>query len=683
MTPDFVSQKPTPGIGVKTRLTCTMLVCIFFSAVILLRAAYIQLLRNPRLEGMARRQFQSRSLIRPRRGSILDRNGEPLAVNVETHSLAANPGKIHNKKSVARLLSKSVNIPFSKLFHKFNEKREFVWIKRHLSDAELRRFKKLRVIAAEGDWVDGLWLVKESERMYPHGKLASHILGDVNVDSEGIEGVELWMNDRLRGKVVSVSAIKDALGRPTFIDAVAAKSVQDGQSISLTIDASLQFEIEMELAHSLQRTGARAGTIIVMNAANGEVLAMANEPSFNANEKRVPADKRRNRAVTDGFEPGSTLKALLMAGVLSNGGKMTDQVWGERGSFLVQGHKISEATASEKFEWVDLKKMIQVSSNVAASKFALKLGADRYFKTIQSFGLGSKTGLGFPGEIQGRIPPRKEWGPLALANIGFGQGILVTPLQMTRAYAALVNGGWLVTPSLIKKVQGQKSYSEFSLEGNFTRILSQKVSQEVVEALTSVTEQGGTGMRAALGGYRVAGKTGTAQMVDSLTGRYSHEKYMASFIGFAVEVDPKIVIFVSLTEPQGVYYGAATAAPLFKEVLTSVAHRCNLPIFLDAEKISVDRAVRDQLKLTQAAYQTLVSPEADIVLQRSEAEAHRPSGWIMPSLKGLSPREVVRILKGHRLCLEVVGTGVVSSHLPEEGKAIADGGTIRLMLTEP
>ncbi|NBU21553.1 hypothetical protein EBS43_09150, partial [bacterium] len=216
--------------------------------------------------------------------------------------------------------------------------------------------------------------------------------------------------------------------------------------------------------------------------------------------------------------------------------------------------------------------MIQVSSNVAAAKVALKLGADHYMRSLQLFGLGSKTGIGFPGEISGKIPPRKQWQPLTLANIGFGQGVLVTPLQMTRAYAAIANGGFLVQPRLIQ-MQPQASVAESAV-----RIFSQRVSEEAIEALQAVTETGGTGTKATLPGLRVAGKTGTAQMVDPETGHYSRSKYIASFIGFPVEVNPRMVIFTSLIEPKGIYYASETAAPLFREVLASVANRCNLPM---------------------------------------------------------------------------------------------------------
>lgn len=674
----------------KARFTGLMVACMVLASLMIARAAYIQILSHPKLEAMAKRQYTTKAYIKPQRGIITDRNGEALAVNIEAKSLAANPLKINNKRSLARLLSKATDVPYSKVLKRISEKKEFTWIKRHLSATEMKRLRKLKLMDSDEDLVEGLWFVRESNRVYPHGQVAAHLLGDVNVDDEGVEGVELWQDHRLRGKIGSVSATKDALGRPTFIDTSAVRTVQDGQPVALTIDSTLQFEVEQELKAAVQKSGAQGGSVIVMNASNGEILAMANEPSFHPHQKGIPLEKRRNRAITDGYEPGSTVKALLAVSALTHGWKLTDEVWGEKGSFVLQKHRISEAEAHEKFEWVSLKKMIQVSSNVAAAKVALKLGADHYMRTLQLFGLGSKTGVGFPGEISGKIPPRKLWQPLTLANIGFGQGILVTPLQMTRAYAAIANGGWLVQPRLLS------ASDPSSVTDPPVRIFPQRVSEEAIEALQAVTETGGTGVKATSPGLRVAGKTGTAQMVDPESGRYSRSKYIASFIGFPVDVNPRMVIFTSLVEPHGVYYASETAAPLFKEVLSSVANRCNLPMQVAPVQVLAQQSIQqDEVKLTQAAPLVLESESTSQAMGdqkrhdshlslapsvRSEQSSQR---WSMPSLIGLSPREALRAFKGHEFQVEVSGSGVISAQVPEAGKTLVEGDRVRLILNEP
>jgi cell division protein FtsI (penicillin-binding protein 3) len=674
-------QPATGDEKTRWRLAALMLFCTVFAAAVLLRAAQIQLLRNPRLEAMARRQFNARMLVRPRRGTIEDREGHTLAVNREAHSLAANPSKIRNKRAFARAISRATNVPYARVLQRLGEKREFIWIKRHLSESELARLKKGRLMGAEGELVDGVWLVKESERAYPQGELAAHVLGTVNVDSEGLEGTELWLNERLRGNIVSVSAIKDAMGRPTFIDAEAAKDVQDGETVRLTIDSALQFSVEQELRASVQRTGARGGTAIVMNSTTGEILAMANQPSFLPGQKGVPPERRRNRAVTDGFEPGSTLKPVLLASALSHGWKLSDQIWGEQGQFKVQGKRISEAEAHEKFEWISLKKIIQVSSNVGAAKVALKLGADSYYQTLRDLGFGSRTNVGFPGEISGKLPPHSpasRWQPLTLANVGFGQGVLVTPLQVLRAYAAFANGGWLVQPTLIR---AEKKADPENTTGP-KRLFSAAVVEHITEALESVTRDGGTGTQGALVGYRVAGKTGTAQMVDPQTGAYSKSQYVASFAGYPIGVDPKVVIFVSVHEPRGTYYASEVAAPLFREVLTAAVRRYAIPPHLDANRILAEKRpepVTDRIPISQAAVQLA----AELEPAGDQPGTGVQVSWKMPPLGGLSAREALRFLQGRKFKVEMRGYGIVSRQYPEEGRVIAEGDTIRLVLEEP
>jgi cell division protein FtsI (penicillin-binding protein 3) len=671
----------------RIRVVATMLVCIAFAGVLAGRAAWIQLGPDRRLDSMSRRQFQSHLLIQPSRGAVLDRNGEALAINSEAQSLAVNPSKVENRRWLAKLLSKSVDVPYAKTLEHLSTKREFAWIKRHLSDEDTARLKRYHVINSEGDPLTGVWLVRESERVYPHGELAAHVVGGVNLDSEGKEGIELSMNERLRGKVVSMSAIKDALGRPAFIDV--STEGRDGEPVTLTIDNSLQFSVEEELRSALHKTGARGGSVIVMNAVNGEILAMANAPTFSPNNHAAPQDHRRNRAVTDGYEPGSTLKAVLLATALTKGMKLTDVVWGERGKFKLQGRTISEAETREKFEWLPLKKIITVSSNIGAAKLALKVGADSYFSMLKAYGYGTKTGIDFPGEISGRVPPRKSWQPLTTANIGFGQGVLVTPIQMLRAYASFANGGWLVQPTLIKSPPEKDPVPP-------RRVISAKVAAQVTDALESVThkELGGTGQKAVLPGFRVAGKTGTAQKVDPSNGQYSRSKHIASFIGFPVlegnqlRDTPRLVIYTMLDEPQGVYFAGETAAPLFREVLSAVVSRFSLPsddtIIGDegtAPKLASksNRVVADQLAVGQAH----PAPASAGALQWSGKGSDGTNIWKMPDVRGLSAREAMGVFKDHVFQLEVRGDGVITGQSPEPGRTVTDGALIRLTLNEP
>jgi cell division protein FtsI (penicillin-binding protein 3) len=486
-----------------------------------------------------------------------------------------------------------------------------------------------------------------------------------------------------------VSAVRDALGRPAFLDAVAATGgKKDGQTVRLTIDGSLQFAVEQELKAAVQKARAQGGSVIVMNAVNGEILAMANEPSFNPNRKGAPPSQRRNRVVTDGFEPGSTMKALLLAAALKNGGKLGDAVYGERGDFKVQGRRISEAESHERFEWISLKKMLQVSSNIGAAKLALKLGTEKYQQALRDFGIGSRSGMGFPGEIAGMMPANKRWQPLTLANVGFGHGLLVTPIQMARAYAAFFNGGWLVQPTLVKT-----SIEGFSPQPP-KRIFSQAVADDVVEALLAVTGEGGTGRKAALEGYRVAGKTGTAQKVDPKTGRYSKSSYISSFIGSAVEVEPRLVIFASVDEPRGSIYASETAAPLFRAVLNAAAARFSIPAQAEPARVlasgregaapaGAKGVISDRLRTSLAKVMLPPDPAVPAKLEWQGATEDGAMKWKMPSLVGLTPREAMAMLQGRKFQVQASGTGVIRSHHPDEGKVIQDGGTLRLQLGEP
>ena len=703
----------------KNRLIVLMLFVTVLAGAVIARSVAVQVVRDERLERMASRQFNSRVLLTPRRGMISDRNDEPLAVNVDVQSLAANPSKITNRRTLARLLSKALEIPYEKLAERLAGKKEFIWVKRHMSEADLGRLRKWNLLSANEELSPGLWMVRESRRSYPHGELASHVLGTVNLDSQGIEGIELWKESVLKGKVASISALRDGLGRPTFIDAEAAKELEDGSSIQLTIDSSLQFAAEQELKSAVTRHGAVGGSVIVMDSVTGEILAMANEPSFNPAEGSPSPARRRNRALTDGYEPGSIMKPLVLAGALSNGWKTSDKIYGEHGSFVVQGHRISEAEADEKFEWIPLAKMIQVSSNVVAAKLALKLGADKLNGVIRSFGFGSKSGMGFPGEISGIIPPKKDWKPINIANIGFGHGVLVTPIQMLRAYAALANGGHLVQPRIIRKInaptegealptgeEGAESGSDTALSPTATRILSDQVVHDTVEAMALVTEEGGTGVKAHLDGYRVAGKTGTAQVVDPKTGRYSRSKYNASFVGFPVGVEPRVVIFTSVQEPKGIYYASETAAPLFRNVLQAAVNRFSIPsdskyikptLVKHPEQAPEEPVVRSpsaesghfveisqtlnpaqeiQAELAQDKRQAFEQVEAE----ESVEGAHQ---WRMPSLAGLTSREALRLIGARKFKLEIQGDGVVVRQSPPAGELVAEGMKVRMELGDP
>ncbi len=352
----------------------------------------------------------------------------------------------------------------------------------------------------------------------------------------------------------------------------------------------------------------------------------------------------------------------------------------------LQGRTISEAESHEKFGWISLKKMVQVSSNVGAARAALQVGGKTLMKGMREFGLGERTKIGFPGEIAGWLPPEKGLQPLTVANLGFGQGLFVTPIQMVRAYAAIQNGGWLIQPSLVRipKVERQSPQ----------RIISKKVADKVVEALQSVVSEEGTGIKAALPGYLIAGKTGTAQVVDSKTRKYSTSRHISSFIGFAVGVSPKLVTFVSLDNPKGVYYASETAAPLFKRVQTGIVNRFSVPAQpmlaqLQNSRKQVEpkprRALADEIEWSLAS--PILNEQLDVQSPRTKLEAVEASEngkkvFVMPDLKDLSPREVFRTFEKTRVQLDIKGFGLVSAQRPSAGTRILDGSWVKVNFTQ-
>jgi len=661
----------TPAI--RTRLSFVIGVFGVLSVGMLGRSTYLQIWGDSKLENLARKQFQSRVMMNPRRGLIVDRTGEPLAINLETSSLAGSPAKILKSRSTLHLLARTLGVTPQALKKRLDPKKSFAWFERHVSEDRLVRFKKSGIILPTGEMPEGLWIVKEMKRVYPHGNLASSLLGTVNIDTQGIEGVELWKNSILRGKSATVDAYKDALGRPALIEASDNK-IQDGENVELSIDASLQFSAEEALEAGMDRTRSQNGLVVVMDSDNGEILALA-QSSANGNR-----GVKKVMAVTDGYEPGSTMKPLLLASALNkNVVKITDSLFGHYGKFKLQGRTISEAESHEKYGYVSMKKMIEVSSNIVAAELALKMGSERFLTSLKDLGFGQKTGTHLPGEIGGWVPSpanAKSVRPLTLATMGFGQSILVTPMQMLRAYASLSNGGFLVEPTLLKRKENE--------ELKKLPILKPEAVKNATEALILVTEgEKGTGHKAHVEGYRIAGKTGTAQTVDPKTKRYSGNRYMASFIGYPAGVKKPVTILVLFDHPKGIYYGGETAAPVFAEVLKSVTSRFSIP---STEELKVPtnltaaptKQEKDEVQVVQSSAEP-VHTIAESVASIKEVNVDHP---IMPSLIGLTPQEALRALRPFSPSVQIHGFGVIRKQLPESGAILQERMKVSLYLEE-
>ncbi|HVO95169.1 MAG TPA: penicillin-binding protein 2, partial [Terriglobales bacterium] len=529
------------------RLAIIQALFVVFALVVGGRAFQLQVLQGDRLMRLGQRQHLKEWIVLPKRGAVLDRSGEPLALSLESQSVYARPHRIHNIDEVSRKLAEILNLRVVEVKQKITAAKPFVWIKRQITSPEAEKIQALNF--------DGIGMFYEPNRHYPQGQLAGQVIGFVGRDSEGLEGLELKYNDYIRGETGSSVTERDALGRRVLVQGVEGLQIPPGGDIHLTLDTAIQHIAEKELEASILKYRAKAGVAIVVDPFTGEVLALANYPSFDPNlyNKQGP-DQRRNRAVADSYEPGSTFKTVLAAAALEEGvvGKQ-DLFYCEMGRYPYAGKIIHD---THPHGWLSFSKILQVSSNIGFTKVAEKLKRDRFYKYIEKFGFGRTTGIDVPGEVPGLLRKVENWSAIDLATHAFGQGISATPMQMVMAYAAIANGGFLMRPYVMRRVISPQG--EVLLENQphvVRRVVSEKTAQQLASMLSEVTTEGGTGVMANIDGFEVAGKTGTAQKADPVSGGYSADKRMSSFVGFAPAESPRIVVGVFVDEPRGEVYG--------------------------------------------------------------------------------------------------------------------------------
>ena len=684
-----------------TRINCLKLVFITFSVAIIARAVQLQLFTDPRLERMAQRQFSSKLTALPRRGLIFDRNGEGLAISLKVHSLFFRPElakKEMSKSERTRVifnLSRAIHMPTNILAGKILSDRGFVWVKRQLTPGEEQ------VIRDNGtlDYGDAIGLAEETKRFYPSRDLAAHVLGSVNVDGQGLEGLELFYDGILTGERMRISSNKDAMGRKIFVDDHGLLAFKDGQSLVLTIDKAVQYEAEKNLRMAIEEHQAKAGTVIVAEVSTGEILAMANYPTFNPNDAKIPSsDNRRNRAITDTYEPGSTFKPFLVGLALEKGRTPKTKLYCEKGSFKVGKYKISEAETREKYEWLTMGEIIKYSSNVGAAKLALELGAGNLQQIMERMGIGQRTEIDLPGEVPGNFSVKGLNTPVRLANTGFGHGFTVTPLQVLTYYLSIANGGRWIQPKLVKAVLSEDPDSlergsiRWKLGHRFDtirtkKIFSPQIATELTRMLESVVEEKGTGTQAQLTDWPVAGKTGTAQKVDAATHRYSRTRHIATFAGFAPSRDPKIVALVVLDEPQKHFYAGETAAPAFREVMRASLLREQVPPVDSGARIQQLANRTSVSQLTDALSAMKKTPTNHSLAETNAALTDRPTRneklqIRLPDLHGQTLREALRTVGEQNLEIEVSGTGLLKEQFPAAEQWLEPGSKLRLIFQQ-
>ncbi|NQT95139.1 MAG: penicillin-binding protein [Candidatus Omnitrophica bacterium] len=539
----------------KFRLGLITLIFIFILTLISFRLVHLQLIRHKRFTKLAHGQHAVKIELEPKRGSILDRNKHPLAQNLRVDSVYAVARDVTQKEETAKILAPVLSKEEALLYERLSRDKLFVWLARKISEEEARRVKGLDL--------KGVHLIDETKRFYPNNRLACHLIGFAGLDNIGLEGLENRYNEYLNGKNGYKIVVRDAKRREihafggTYIPPI------DGYNLILTIDEVIQHITERALRKACKKHNAKAGVAIVMDPYSGGILAMAVEPSYDLNTfSSTEDDVRRNRAVTDLYEPGSVFKVVTASACINEGVvSLDDNFFCENGAWYVVGHTLHDHRGHGNLTF---REVIEKSSNIGTVKAAMKLGEKQLYKYIRAYGFNALTGIDLPGEISGIVRPLNRWSKYSITAIPMGQEIGVTPLQLTRAIAAIANGGFLMKPRIVSRIVDTndeivKEYKPIRIR----RVISEETSLKLKEIMKGVVERG-TGKRARLKKFDAAGKTGTSQKVEG--GRYSHSKFIASFAGFAPVKRPELVISVMIDEPHPAYFGGTVSGPVFKEI---------------------------------------------------------------------------------------------------------------------
>jgi cell division protein FtsI/penicillin-binding protein 2 len=556
----LLSAKTSGSRGLRRSLLLTGILALWMLALIA-RLYYFQVIHYVDWLGRAQRQQQRTIEVAPQRGVIFDRQLNPLAMSLDVKSICAVPSEIPAPNMVARLLAPALGLDPAELLGRFKAFRTFCWVKRKATTEEAARVAKLNL--------KGIYFQGETKRFYPKGELAASVLGYVGLDDLGLAGLEYVKNDAIEGRPGRVLVASDARHR-RFNST--ERQGQPGKNIVLTLDETVQYIAERALAEAVAKWHAPGGTVIVQNPNTGEILAMANQPTFNPNAySKSPPGAEKNRAIGWVYEPGSTFKLVTLSAALEQGlANPLEVVDCQHGSIELARHVIHD---HKPFGNLTVTDVMVDSSDVGAIKLGLRLGPERFYRYIRTFGFGSKTGIELPGEERGLIKPPNRWSGISIGELSIGQEVGVTPLQLVTAYAAVANGGLLYQPRIVHDVFLNKEHDPLPpISGR--RVLSARTAAVMKEILAAVVERG-TGVSAQLNGYSAAGKTGTAQKAEN--GLYSKTHYISSFVGFAPVPRPAVTILVVIDSPVGAIHGAEVAAPVFRSIAEQTLEYLNVP----------------------------------------------------------------------------------------------------------
>ncbi len=704
----------TTGIVVRKRLTWLFLICVLALLGLIFRLAWIQFVHGDDLQKMAMEVRMREIPVEAMRGNIYDRNSRELVTSVSVDSVYALPHQVKDPAKTADVLAPVLDMDRDKLYKILSRRSSYEWVKRKVTPEVSSRIKELNL--------QGIHLVEESKRNYLHETLASHLLGVTGVDNQGLMGIEKTFDEALKGKPGRILVEHDAAGRKVQNPIERYIPSQKGNSLVLTIDETIQYFVERELDNVMARYQPKLAVVVVMDPKTGEILAMGNRPTFNSNDwKNVPRNVwDRNPAIWYNYEPGSTFKIITASAAVNENTVRNSDRFYDPGYVKVADRKIRCWKAGGHGS-LSFEEVVMNSCNPGFIEVGLELGKERFYKYVRGFGLGQKTGIDLPGEATGIVIPEKNATNLNVATMSIGQSVAVTPIQLLRATAAVANGGFLMKPLLAREILDNKGNTVKKFEPESLRqVLSAESSARLRELLENVVARG-TGRNAFVEGYRVAGKTGTAQVVGE-RGGYVSGRYVASFTGFAPANDPKFAMLVMIAEPQGgIYYGGQVAAPVFQAIARDILHYMKIPetpglvkpknpltwYEPDRVEVTVPNVVNYPVNeatrmLRQAGLSIQTSGEGGIVYgQVPEGGAKVMSGTTVlldmsppaspddgdrvtiPNLSGLTLDEAGSLLQEMGLHPEIVGTGLVEIQSPAPGTRVPRGSTVRLEFMPP
>ncbi len=541
----------------RTRQVVVFLFFLLSLALLAIRLFYLQAIRHGFYFKIANEQHIVSAEIQPTRGTIFDRHMRVLAVNLNSGSVIANARQIKNKRKVARTLSSVLSLSEDFIFERLSRDKSFVWLKRKVSPGEAKEIKRLKL--------EGIEVVGESKRFYPNKSLACHVLGTVDIDNVGLEGLELYYNKYLKGESGWLISTQDA--RRKLVESYQDEFIppKNGFNLVLTIDEVIQHIAERELAKVYEKYNAKAASVIVMDPRTGDILALANLPNYDLNNfTKRPIESIRNRAINDFFEPGSVFKIITASAALEEKVvNFNDKFYCENGTYKVGKRVLHDHTPHGIMTF---REVIEKSSNIGTVKVASLFGAEKMYKYMKAFGFFDKSGIDLPGEVAGINRPPSRWSGVSMLAIPMGHEVTTTAIQLACAISVIADNGFIVRPHIVKEITDQSSRPMKEFPSVVLRkVISPQTAAKMRGLLMGVVKSG-TGKKAGIEDYNVGGKTGTAQKVEP-GGVYSHDRFIASFIGFAPVERPVLSVVVCVDEPHPVYYGGDVAAPVFKNVM--------------------------------------------------------------------------------------------------------------------